>query len=77
MIADKPPQFQICLSDAEADAMTWSVANTEQVTTQLERETDAITSNKQKGLIKKFSILLIEFEAWWDSIGIQTLRKTI
>jgi hypothetical protein len=26
---------------------------------------------------KEFSIRLIEFEAWWQAIGIQELRKTI
>jgi hypothetical protein len=77
MTADKRLQFQICLSDAETDATTWSLADTERVTNQLEREIYGITSNEQKRFKKEFSIPMIEFEAWWETIGIQALRKTI
>jgi len=77
MTADKRLQFQIRLSNAETDATTWSLADTECVTTQLEREIDGITSNEQKQFKQEFSIPMIEFEAWWETIGIQALRKTI
>jgi hypothetical protein len=43
MTADKRLQFQICLSDAETDASTWSLADTERLTLQLEREIYGIT----------------------------------
>jgi hypothetical protein len=77
MTADKRLQFQIRLSDAETDATTWSLAGTERVTNQLEREIYSITSNEQNRFKKEFSIPMIEFEAWRETIGIQTLRKTI
>jgi len=77
MTADKQLQFQIRLSDAEAEATTWSFANTEQVTNQLEREIYGITWNEQKRFKMEFSIRLIEFEAWWQTIGIQAVRKSI
>jgi hypothetical protein len=77
MTADKQLQFRLRLSDAETDATTWNLADTEHVTTQLEREIYGITSNEQKRFRKEFSICLIEFEAWWETIGIQALRKTI
>ena len=77
MTADKRLQFQIRLSDAETDATTWSLADTERVTNQLEREIYGITSNEQKRFKKEFSIRMIEFEAWWETLGIQALRKTI
>jgi len=75
--ADKRLQFQIHLSDAETDATTWSLADTERVTNELEREIYGITSNEQKRFKKEFSIRMIEFEAWWETIDIQALRKTI
>ena len=49
----------------------------ERVTIQLEREIYGITSNEQKRFKKEFSIHLIEFEAWWETIGIQALRNTV
>jgi hypothetical protein len=70
-------QFQIRLSDAETDATTWNFADTEHVTNLLEREIYGITSNEQKRFKKEFSIRIVKFEAWWETIGIQVLRKTI
>jgi len=46
MTANKLLQFQICLSDAETEATTRSLADTEHVTIQLEREMYGITSNE-------------------------------
>jgi len=77
MTADMRLQFQIRLSDAETEATTWSLADTEWVTNQLEREIYDITSNQQERLMMEFSIRLIEFEAWWETIAIQALRKSI
>jgi hypothetical protein len=77
MTDDKRLQFQIRLSDAETDATTLSLAETERVTIQLAREIYAITSNEQMRFKKEFSICLMEFEAWWETIGIQALRKSI
>jgi hypothetical protein len=75
--ANEQLQFQIRLSDAEIEATTWSLADTEQVTNQLYSEIYGITSNEQKLFKTEFSILLIEFEAWWEATGIQALRKSI
>ena len=75
--ADKRQQFRIRLSDAETEATTWSLADTEHITNQLEREIYDITSNEQKRFKTEFSIRLIEFEAWWKTIGIQALRKQL
>jgi len=77
MTANKRLQFHIRLSNAETGATTWSMADAERVTNQIEREIYGITSNKQKRNKKEFSIRLIEFEAWWETIGIQALRKSI
>jgi len=77
MTADKRLQFQIHLSDAATEATTWSLADTERVTNQLEREIYVITSNEQKRFKTEFSIRMTEFKAWWETIGIQVLRKTI
>jgi len=74
---NKQLQFLLHLSNGERAATTWSMANTERVTSQLERVMYGITSNEQKPFQAKFSICLIEFEAWWETIGIQALRKTI
>jgi len=77
LTADKRLQFQNRLSDAGTEASTWSLADSERITIQLEREIYGITSNEQKRFKKEFSIRLIEFGAWWETIGIQALRKTI
>jgi len=49
----------------------------ERVTNQLEREIYGITLNEQKRVKREFSIRLIEFKAWWETIGIQALWKSI
>jgi len=77
MTADKRLQFQNRLSDAETKATSWSLADSERVTNQLEREIYGITSNEQMRFKKEFSLHWIEFEAWWETISIQALRKTI
>jgi len=77
MTANKRLQFQIRLSDAETEATTWSLAGMERVTNQLEREIYGITLNEQKWFKTEFSIRMIEFESWLETIGIQALRKTI
>jgi hypothetical protein len=53
------------------------LADTEHVTILLQREIYDITLNKQKRFKNEFSIGLNEFEAWWETIGIQELQKTI
>ena len=77
MTADKQLQFRLRLSDAETECMTWSLADMERVTNQLESKIYGITSNEQKRFKTEFSICLIEFEAWWETIGIQALWKII
>ena len=77
MTDDMPLQFQIRISDSEAEATTWSLADTECVTHQLESVIYGITSNEQKRFTKEFSIPLIKFEGWWEAIGIQALRKPL
>jgi len=77
MTADKGLQFQICLSDADTEAVTWSLSDTERITNQVQREISSITWNGQKKLKVEFSIHWIKFEAWWETIGIQAIRKTI
>jgi len=77
MTTNKPLQFLICLSDAEKEATTCGLAHTESFTNQLKREIYAITSNEQKRFKKECSIRLIEFEAWWETFGIQALWRII
>jgi len=62
--AIKRLQFQIDLSDAGIDVTTWSLADTECVSIQLESEIYGITSNEQKRFKKEFSIRMIGLEAW-------------
>jgi hypothetical protein len=70
-------EFQICLSDAETEATTWSIADTDHIVNKLEREIYNITSKDQLQFKKEFLIHLVEFEAWWQAIIIQELWKTI
>ena len=77
MSADMGLQFQFRLSDVETEATPGSVADTERVTYQLEREIYGITLNEQIWFKKEFSLRLIEYQAWWKTISIEQLRKTI
>jgi len=77
MTADKSVELQVCLSDAEIEATTWSIADMDRVVNQLQREIYTITSKDLMWFTKKFSIRLVQFAAWWQAIGIQELRKAI
>ena len=77
MTADEGVQSQICLSDAEIEATTWSNADTDRVVNQLEREIYSITSREQMRFTKEYSIRLVDFKPWLQAIGMQELRKTI
>jgi len=77
MTANKHVERQVRLSDAETEATTWRIADTDNVANQLEGEIYAITSNEQMLFRKDLSISLIEFEVWWKATGVQELRKTI
>jgi len=75
--ADKHVQFQVCQSDAQIEATTCNISDTDRVVKGLEREIHGITSKHQMLSTKEFSIRWAEFEAWWQEMGIQELRKTI
>jgi len=77
MTTDKRVEFQVRLSDAETEAATGSIANTDRIANLVEREIYVITSNKQIHFKKELSICLIEFEVWWNAIRVQEFRKTI
>jgi len=77
MTADKHVEFQVRLSDAETEATTLSLAAIDRIVSQLEGEIYGITSNEQMQFIQESSIHLMEFEAWWQAIAVQELRKTI
>jgi len=77
MTADKRVQFQVCLSNAEIEATTWCIADMDRVVNQLVREIYGITSKHHMQSTMGFSICLVEFEAWWQAIDVQELRKTI
>jgi hypothetical protein len=70
-------RFQMCESNAETEATTWSLADMEIFTIQLEREIYGFTSNEQKRFKKDFSVHLIEFQARCETIHIQVLWETI
>ena len=77
MTTEKRVQFRLCLSDAEIEATTWIIADTDSVVNQLQGEIYGITSKHQMRLTKEFSIHMVELEDFWQAIGVQELRKTI
>jgi len=77
MTADKRVKFQVRLSHAQNEATTLSIADMDRIANQLEREIYSVTSNEQMRVKKESSIRLIEFEAWWQAMGVQEFRKTI
>jgi hypothetical protein len=50
--------------------MTWSLADTEQVTNPLEREMFGITSNEQQQFKKEVSLHSIDIESYWETLSI-------
>jgi len=77
MTADKRVELQVRVCNAETEATTWSLAEIDRIVSQLEREIYGITSNEKMQFKQELSIHLIEFEAWWQAIGVQELRITI
>jgi len=77
MTTDKRVQFQVCLSNAEIEATTCSIADTDRVVNHLEWEIYGITSKDQMGFMKEFCICLGKFEARCQPISVQELQKTI
>jgi hypothetical protein len=74
---DKRVHYQIRLSDAERAGTTWRLADTENMTKQLEREMYGITWNEQMRFKIEFFLRLIEFEALRVTISIRVLQKTV
>jgi len=70
-------KFRLVYSILKQKTPSWSLADTERVSNQLGREIYGIFSNQQKWFRKEFSIWLIQFEDWWETIGIQALQETI
>lgn len=77
MTADTRVEFQLCLSDSKTQATGWNIADKDRIVSKLEREVYGITSKEQMRFKKEGSISLIQFEAWWQAIGVHELRKTI
>jgi len=77
MTTDKLVQFQVCLFNGGIEATTWSIVDTDCIVTLLEREIYGVTSKDQMRFTKEFAICLVDFEAWWQAIGVQELWNTI
>ena len=77
MTPDKCVECQVSPSDAETGATTRIMTDMDRIVSQLERGINGSTSNEQMRFKKELSIRLIEFEAWWQAIGIQEHWKTI
>jgi len=75
MTANKGVEFQGCLSYAETEATTWSIAYTDCIANQLQRDIYGITSKDQIQFKKKFSIPWVEFEAWWPDSEFRSSGK--
>jgi len=75
--ANRGEKFQVCLSDAETEATTSSMADIDHIVTHLEREMYCMILNEHMRIEREFSIGLIEFEAWWQETGVQEFRKPI
>jgi hypothetical protein len=65
MNADEHVEFQVCLSDTETEAATRTMTETDRVAKLVEKEIYGITFNEQMRFKKKWSIHLIQFQAWW------------
>ena len=77
MTADKHVEFLVRLSNAETEATIWSIADTDSIVSQLEREIYGMSSNQQMRFKTKSSIRLIKIQARWQAISVQELRKPV
>jgi hypothetical protein len=56
MTGDKCVEFQVHLSDTEAEATTWSIAEWDTIANQLQMKIDRITLNEQMQFKQELSI---------------------
>jgi len=77
MITVKSVQHHICHPDAETEATTRSLVDTEHVTNQLESEIDGITSHEQKRIIMGYSIFIIKSEVGGRKSTFGFFRKPV
>jgi len=73
MTAYKHVLSQAIQSGMDIQATTWSICGTDHFLSLLESEIYGITSNDQIQFRKEFSIHLMEFQAWWQSVGSQEI----
>jgi len=71
MTAEMHAELQVCLSDAESEATTWSITDTDRIVSQPETDIYGITLTEQMRFKKDVSIRMIEFEASWQAFGIE------
>jgi len=70
-------EFQICLSGAETEGTTGSMADIVHITDYQKREIYEIASNEKKWFKKELSIHLIQVEVQWHQMSLQKLKKTV
>jgi hypothetical protein len=75
--ANKRVEFLAHLSDAEAEAASWCIADDDRIVSQLQREIYSIPSKEQMSCKKELYIRMIEFETWRQAIRLQELQNTI
>ena len=75
MTANKHVAFQVRWSNAETEATTWSIADTDYIVNPLERKLFGITVNQQMQFKKELSFHLVEFEAWWKAICVHSWKS--
>ena len=77
MTTDKRVPYQVSLSEAETGATTWRIADTVHGVNQLDRVICGITLKDKMQFMTLSSICFVLFEASWQALGVQELRKTI
>jgi hypothetical protein len=73
MTPDERWTFRLSQSDVAAEAWNWSLTGMEHITMQPGREINGFTTNETKRFKEEFCISMIEYNAKWDTIGIQEL----
>jgi len=77
MTTNKHAEIQVLQCEDQTQATNWSMADENCVVNRPGWEIQLITSNDPTRFMQEFSIHLIQFEMWWEIIGIQKLWKTI
>lgn len=77
MTANHSVECQVDEPCVVTGAITRCITDTNRIAIDLQREIEGITSNEQECLQQEFTIGVISYDSWWQSIGVYHHQNTI